>query len=120
MGLFSSKPMDVPDSVKGYVDNLIHSKKVVVISKTYCPYCTKAKRALEKYPIINGEYVVIEIEKRDDCSQIQEYLRQITGGSSVPRVFINGQFIGGGDDTARLDANGELQKRLIECNALSQ
>jgi len=23
----------------------------------------------------------------------------MTGGRSVPRVFINGQFIGGGDDT---------------------
>ena len=28
----------------------------------------------------------------------------------MPRVFVDGEFIGGGDDTARLAANGELKK----------
>lgn len=30
----------------------------------------------------------------------------------VPRVFVNGKFIGGGDDVVRLDKNGELKKLL--------
>jgi len=38
----------------------------------------------------------------------------------VPRVFINGQFIGGGDDTVRLDASGQLAKKLEECDALTK
>lgn len=29
---------------------------------------------------------------------------------AVPRVFINGKFIGGGDDTVRLARTGELQR----------
>lgn len=120
MGLNSSKIMEIPDSVKTFVDSLIVEKKVVVFSKSYCPYCTKAKKVLDKYPIISGQYIVIEIENRDDCSHIQNYLKQLTGASSVPRVFINGQFVGGGDDTQRLDSNGELSKRLEECNALAK
>ncbi|CAG2121927.1 unnamed protein product [Medioppia subpectinata] len=91
----------------------------MVFSKSYCPYCTKAKKVLEKYPIVSGQYEVIELENRDDCNQIQEYMKQLTGASSVPRVFINGVSIGGGDDTARLDSNGQLGKKLEECQALA-
>jgi len=36
----------------------------------------------------------------------------------VPRVFINGQFIGGGDETARLDQNGELRTILQRVGAI--
>ena len=34
-----------------------------------------------------------------DGAAIQEYLGELTGGRSVPRVFVGGKFIGGGDDT---------------------
>lgn len=43
----------------------------------------------------------------------QDYMQQLTGARSVPRVFIQGKFIGGGDDTARLASTGEL-KTLLE------
>ena len=33
---------------KDIVDNLIKNKKVVVFSKSYCPYCSKAKKEFEK------------------------------------------------------------------------
>lgn len=46
-------------------------------------------------------------------NEIQAFLGKITGGTSVPRVFVNGEFIGGGDDTAQKAASGEL-KQLIE------
>lgn len=42
----------------------------------------------------------------------------ITGGRSVPRVFIGGQFIGGGDDTARKASNGELEQLLKGVGAI--
>ncbi len=45
---------------------------------------------------------------------IQDVLLQLTGGRSVPRVFIKGKFIGGGDDTAALARNGGLAKLLAE------
>ena len=43
---------------------------------------------------------------------IQQELGRRTGATSVPRVFIDGKFIGGGDDTARLAASGALTKLL--------
>jgi thiol-disulfide isomerase/thioredoxin len=37
--------------VKGRVKDSIESSKVVVFSKSYCPYCKKAKQALEQYTV---------------------------------------------------------------------
>ena len=72
--------------VKSLVDSKISSKKVMVFSKSYCPYCTMAKQALNKYigdVVPASDYEVMEIENMPECSQIQEYLQQLTGGRTV-------------------------------------
>jgi glutaredoxin 3 len=53
-----------------------------------------------------------QISGSPTCIQIQDALNEATGGRSVPRVFIGGNFIGGGDDTAAKQANGELAQLL--------
>ena len=60
----------------------------------------------------------VQLDQRSDGDAIQDYLLKLTGGRSVPRVFINGKFIGGGDDTARLAQSGELTKLLQEAGVL--
>ncbi|XP_053209074.1 glutaredoxin-1-like [Panonychus citri] len=121
MGSFLARPgtptvMD--EGIKILVDTTIAKSKVVVFSKTYCPFCKRAKAVLTKYPIKPDQLEIIEIEKRPDCSSIQAYLKEITGGSTVPRVFIDGKFIGGCDDTVALDNKGELEQLLVSCGAL--
>lgn len=90
-----------------------------------------------------------QIENMPEMDMVQDTLLGITGGRSVPRVFIDGKFIGeffdvahsglaslytsiaidassptilcvsgGGDDTARLAASGELKKMLEAAGAL--
>ena len=59
-----------------------------------------------------SQLAVLQLDQNDDGDSIQDYLLQLTGGRSVPRVFVAGEFIGGGDDTARLAASGELKKLL--------
>jgi glutaredoxin 3 len=48
----------------------------------------------------------------DNCIDVQDALGELTGARSVPRVFVGGKFIGGGDDTAAKAASGELQQLL--------
>ncbi|XP_003367569.1 glutaredoxin [Trichinella spiralis] len=43
---------------------------------------------------------------------MKDALEELTGARSVPRVFIDGKFIGGADDTKRLHENGELSQML--------
>ena len=62
---------------QAFVDELLQKHKVVVISKTYCPFCDKAKNVLQKYDI--DDLVIEEIEGRDDMNEIQDYCKKITG-----------------------------------------
>jgi len=98
---------------KVLVDQAIQRNKVMVFSKTYCPYCHKAKRALSSV-LPTEKIVVMELDERADGGDIQDYLGELTGGRSVPRVFIDGDFIGGGDDTDALARSGKLQIMLKE------
>lgn len=101
--------------VKTMIDAKIGGKKVVVFSKSYCPYCAKAKKVLKNHygkDLNEADVEIIEIENNPDCDAIQDYLKTLTGGRSVPRVFINGKCIGGGDETQALEQSGKLSELL--------
>lgn len=66
----------------------------------------------QQFKKLNFQYLAIEIEDRPDCNQIQDVLNEMTGARSVPRVFIDGNFIGGGTDVKKLGENGQLAKML--------
>ncbi|KAJ1475964.1 hypothetical protein T484DRAFT_1826512 [Baffinella frigidus] len=61
---------------------------------------------------------VVELDTRADGSEIQDIMLGITGGRSVPRVFVAGKFIGGGDDVVSKGKSGELTKLFEACGAL--
>lgn len=88
----------------------IEANKVVVFSKSYCPFCTKTK---ELFTGLGVEYVVHELDKMgDDGPELQMALFKMTGQKSVPNVFVNGQHIGGNDDTQAAAKEGKLQEML--------
>jgi glutaredoxin 3 len=55
----------------------------------------------------------VELDLMDNASAIQDALKIVTGGRTVPRVFVGGEFIGGGDDTVEKGQSGELG-RLVQ------
>jgi glutaredoxin 3 len=90
--------------------------QVVIFSKTYCPYCVKGKRAMAQFvDVPSADVFLWELDQgtpADEGAAIQDALLDVTGGRSVPRVFVGGQFIGGGDDTAAKASSGELLRLL--------
>ena len=60
----------------------------------------------------------LQLDERQDGDAIQDYLNKLTGGRSVPRVFVGGKFIGGGDDTVAKQQSGELKQILQQAGAL--
>jgi glutaredoxin 3 len=68
---------------------------VVLFSKSYCPYCLRAKKALLSIGI---EPVAVELDQRSDGGEIQVALMQMTGQRTVPSAWLDGKHIGGGDD----------------------
>ena len=106
-------------AIKEKIDALLQEKKVVVISKSYCPFCKKAKQVLAKYNIPKEDIAILEIENDSSCEEIQKYMQVLTGGRSVPRVFIGGKCIGGGDETMALHNKGKLEPLLKNVGALA-
>ena len=101
-----------------FVKAKIAEYKVVVFSKTYSPYSTMAKKALDS---TNVEYHVVEIENMNNdppCDDVQNACHQLTGQTDVPYVFVGGKFIGGGTETKALQESENLVPLLQEAGAL--
>jgi len=96
---------------KQFVDKSISDNKVIIFSKSWCPYC-KSVKALFKNNFPNIRLQVVELDERSDGSSIQQYLREKTGQSTVPSVFVNQQHIGGNDDTTASFKSGQLRKLI--------
>jgi glutaredoxin 3 len=58
----------------------------------------------------------VEFEDIDIRQQpgLRQEMEQLSGGQTVPQIFINDSPVGGYDDIAALDVNGELDKLLAE------
>ncbi|XP_071342429.1 glutaredoxin 2 isoform X1 [Trachinotus anak] len=95
-----------------YVQEVVAQNCVVIFSKTTCPYCKMAKNVFSD---IGATYKVVELDEHSDGRRLQEALAQMTGARTVPRVFINGNCIGGGSDTKQLHQQGKLVPLIEQC-----
>jgi glutaredoxin 3 len=66
----------------------------------------------QQFQKLKFDFEAIEINSKPNCSEIQNALGQLTGAQTVPRVFVDGKFIGGGTDVKKLYESGELAKML--------
>ncbi len=110
--------VDCDPTKKECISHLIKSHPVVVFSKSWCPYCRKAREALAAAGI--PEPFVIDLTDNLKATDIQGTLQAMTGRRTVPNVFIGGNSVGGGDETAALQAKGELVPLLVTAGALSK
>ncbi|KAJ4830787.1 Glutaredoxin-C4 [Turnera subulata] len=92
-----------------FVKKTISAHQIVIFSKSYCPYCRRAKAVFKELSKVPH---VVELDQRDDGSDIQDALSEIVGRRTVPQVFIDGKHIGGSDDTVEAYETGELAKLL--------
>ena len=116
----SFRPIDYPAGIqtmaKELVDKAIADNKVAVFSKSYCPFCTRVKDILKNAGV--GDYYLLELDQTSGGDAIQNYLQKLTGGRTVPRVFVGGEFVGGCDDTEAKANSGELEKKLKSAGAI--
>lgn len=79
---------------------------ILIYTWTYCPFCVKAKKLLDdkKFP-----YKEIIIDS-NDAKKRELYER--TGQSTVPFIFIDGEFIGGYIELKALNDQGKLEEKI--------
>ncbi|KAG6700905.1 hypothetical protein I3842_08G136600 [Carya illinoinensis] len=100
-----AKEAKASSSVSAFVQNAIYSNKITIFSKSYCPYCLRAKHIFSE---LHEQPFVVELDLRDDGGQIQNVILDMVGRSTVPQVFVNGKHI----DLKAAVLSGQLQKVL--------
>ena len=83
--------------------------QIRMYSTRVCPYCIRAEQLLAKKGIGAAQIEKIRV---DDFPERREEMMRITGRRSVPQIFIGDRHVGGFDDLAELDADGELDGLL--------
>ncbi|KAJ7028492.1 thioredoxin-like protein [Mycena alexandri] len=114
-----TKPVDMALYAAGS-DDLDWNKRVqelneryplIVFSKTYCPYSKRAKALLASYDL-SPPPKIIEVDLRDDATQVKHVLTRLTRHATFPNVIIRGKSIGGSDQLQALHADKTLRRML--------
>ena len=88
-----------------YIVEKVTTKPCVVFSKSYCPYCKRAKSILAS---AKAPCEVIELDQHESGMAIQSALASMTGRRTVPNIFMKGEPVGGADTIMGLEASGQL------------
>lgn len=77
--------------------------EIKIYTKTHCSYCYAAKNLLTKRGLSYEE-----VNVSDDFAQ-EQYMRNLTGGTTVPQILIENSPIGGFTELVELDQAGKLK-----------
>ncbi|WEX76781.1 glutaredoxin 3 [Sinorhizobium numidicum] len=80
---------------------------VVIYTRQFCGYCSRAKKLLESKGV-----GFVEHDATYAPELRQEMIDKSNGGRTFPQIFINDVHVGGCDDLHALDRVGKLDKLL--------
>ena len=81
--------------------------RIEIYTKSFCPYCWRAKALLDEKGVAYRE-IAVDFGGEERHVMIQ----RASGRTTVPQIFIAGQHIGGCDDLMALDRAGKLDPLL--------
>ena len=91
------------------MSSLTKRNKIVIYSKTTCPYCKKAKKILKDELV---PFEVVELNKVKKSEELKKQLISETGQRTVPNIFIGENHVGGFTDLENLLLTGEFDELL--------
>ena len=104
------------DVATEYVSSLLSSSpQYLVIGKSTCPRCVQAVDMLSKLSTSSTvTSIMLDVIMQTSTAPpttiiaVQDYLGELTGCQTVPRIFFNGKSLGGYDDILEQHENGTL------------
>lgn len=78
---------------------------VEIYTKTFCPYCWRAKLLLDSKGVA---YKEIAVDWGGEEKQVM--IQRANGRTTVPQIFVGELHIGGCDDLVALDRAGKLDE----------
>jgi len=82
------------------------SVPVRIYTTPWCGYCTAA------IALLNDKGISFEQIDVSSNKALREEMTALSGGRTVPQIFIDGQAVGGYDDIAALEQAGKLNQLL--------
>lgn len=79
------------------------SASVLMYCTAVCPYCVRAEQLLHARGVAEIEKVRVDLQPELRVAMVEK-----TGRRTVPQIYIGDYHVGGYDDLASLDHDGEL------------
>ena len=77
--------------------------KVTMYCTEVCPYCVRAEQLLGRRGVTEIEKIRVDLQP-----ELMDAMIKKTGRRTVPQIYIGDRHVGGFDDMAALDSQGEL------------
>ncbi|KAL8490660.1 hypothetical protein ACS0TY_022605 [Phlomoides rotata] len=97
------------------INDMVSENSVVIFSKSSCCMCHSIKSLFYD---IGVNPTVYEIDEIEHGQEIEAAILQLGGNTTVPAVFLGGEFEGGAKEILNLHVNGALEPKLIHVGAL--
>jgi len=81
--------------------------EVLMYCTAICPYCVRAEQLLQRKGVREIEKIRVDLQP-----ELRVAMMEKTGWRTVPQIYINGEHVGGYDELASLDHDGQLDKLL--------
>lgn len=82
--------------------------KIIMYTTGFCPYCKMAENLLRSKGVTEIEMIRVDLDPEQRLDMMGK-----TGRRTVPQIYIGDKHVGGYDDLARLDHQGELVSLLV-------
>ena len=82
--------------------------KIEIYTKSWCPFCHRAKALLDEKGFDYVEYDVT------DDRELEAEMQARSRRTSVPQIYINSNHLGGSDDLIEADRDGRLTSYLTD------
>jgi glutaredoxin 3 len=86
-----------------------HVPTIEIYTKTFCPYCWRAKQLLEAKGV---NYEEISVDFGGEARK--QMIQRANGRTTVPQIFIREHHVGGCDDLLALERSGQLDDLISQ------
>ena len=93
------------DRAPHFLDSMLRTNNVVIVSATYCTFCARIKTVFIE---VKQAFVSLEIDIIPNGRSLFQEVQGRTGVNTVPQVFIRGRYVGGYDEVLELHKNNQL------------
>src|SRR3954468_21148187 len=101
----------LPDTVKTQLDELIKKNRVLLFMKgnKHFPQCGFSAQVIQILKEVGATFETVNV-LQDPA--VRDGIKEYSSWPTIPQLYVEGEFIGGGDIVKELYASGELQKKL--------